>query len=54
MNKLRIQYEIFSKIADAIFAGKAREIYPSESEEDSLIFAKEIKKFSESEGEYDE
>nr|WP_253290207.1 AbrB/MazE/SpoVT family DNA-binding domain-containing protein [Clostridium sporogenes] len=48
------RYEIFSKIADAIFAGKAQEIYPSESEEDSLIFAKEIKKFSESEGEHDE
>lgn len=48
------RYEIFSKIADAIFAGKAREIYPSESEEDSLIFAKEIKKISKSEGEHDE
>jgi AbrB family looped-hinge helix DNA binding protein len=48
------RYEIFSKIADAIFAGKAQEIYPLESEEDSLIFAKEIKKISKSEGEDDE
>lgn len=39
------RYDVFSKIADAIFAGKA---------EGSLIFAKEIKKLSESEGENDE
>ncbi len=25
------RYDVFSKIADAIFAGKAREIYPLES-----------------------
>ncbi len=48
------RYDVFSKIADAIFAGKAQEIYPLESEEDSLIFAKEIKKLSKSGEEYDE
>lgn len=41
------RYETFSKIADAIFAGKAQEIYPSKSEEDSLVFAKEIRKLTE-------
>ena len=42
------RYDVFSKIADAIFAGKSQEIYPTESEEDSLIFAKEIRKLTES------
>ena len=37
---------IFSKIADAILSGRGKEIYPENSEEDSLIFAKEIKKIS--------
>lgn len=36
----------FSKIADAIFSGKGKEIYPEHSEEDSLMFAEEIKKIS--------
>lgn len=40
---------IFSKIADAILSGKGNEIYPEQSEEDSLTFAKEIKKISDSE-----
>ncbi|GAB6085054.1 AbrB/MazE/SpoVT family DNA-binding domain-containing protein [Alkaliphilus crotonatoxidans] len=40
------RYDIFSKIADAIFAGKAREIYPEKSEEDSMAFARAIKKAS--------
>ncbi|AEE91045.1 Transcriptional regulator, AbrB family [Tepidanaerobacter acetatoxydans Re1] len=40
---------IFSKIADAILSGKGKEIYPEQSEEDSLTFAKEIKKISDSE-----
>lgn len=35
---------VFSKIADAIFNGKAKEIYPEHSDEDSLTFAKEIKR----------
>lgn len=34
---------VFSKISDAIFAGKAKEVYPNQSEEDSLQFAKAIK-----------
>lgn len=37
---------VFNKIADAIFSGKAKEIYPDQSEEDILIFAQEIKKIS--------
>ncbi len=36
----------FSKISDAIFNGKGKEIYPDHSEEDSLMFAKEIKKIN--------
>jgi AbrB family looped-hinge helix DNA binding protein len=39
---------IFSKIADAILSGKGEEIYPEHSEEDSLAFANEIKKISNS------
>ncbi|MCZ0702906.1 hypothetical protein [Natronobacillus azotifigens] len=35
---------VFNKIADAIFNGKAKDIYPENSEEESLIFAEEIKK----------
>ncbi len=42
---------VFSKIADAIFRGKDKEIYPEHSEEDSLTFANEIKKISDSEEE---
>lgn len=41
----------FSKIADAIFSGKGKQIYPEHSEEDSLTFANEIKKISDSEEE---
>lgn len=37
------RFGIFSKIADAIFSGKAKEIYPEQSEEDSIAFAKNIK-----------
>ena len=48
------RYDVFSKIADAIFAGRAHEMYPSKSEEDSLIFAKGIKELTESGGEDDE
>lgn len=48
------RYDIFSRIADAIFAGKAQEIYPSKSEEDSLIFAKGIKNLTKPGGEADE
>lgn len=42
---------IFSKIADAILSGKAKELYPEHSEEDSITFAREIKKISDSEAE---
>lgn len=36
------RYGVFAKIADAIFAGKAKEIYPEQSEEDSKEFAQAI------------
>ena len=35
---------VFNKIADTILNGRAKELYPENSEEDSLNFAKEIKK----------
>ena len=37
------RYSVFSKIADAIFAGKSKEIYPDSSEEESMEFANAIK-----------
>lgn len=37
------RFSIFSKIADAIFEGKAKEIYPKYEEKDSIEFAKAIK-----------
>lgn len=43
------RYNVFAKIADAIFAGKAKEIYPENSEEDSMEFAKTIKSVGEEE-----
>ena len=41
------KYSVFSKIADTIFAGKSKEIYPDQTEEDALEFAKEIKTIDE-------
>ncbi|MEA4899890.1 AbrB/MazE/SpoVT family DNA-binding domain-containing protein [Bacillota bacterium Meth-B3] len=37
------RYGVFAKISDAIFAGKAKEIYPDQSEEDLLLFANAVK-----------
>lgn len=37
------RYSVFSKIADAVFSGKAKEYYPDQKEEDSMEFAKKIK-----------
>lgn len=37
------RYDVFAKIADAILAGKAKEIYPDQSKEDSINFANTIK-----------
>lgn len=37
------RFSIFSKIADAIFSGKARDLYPEKDEQDSLNFARTIK-----------
>lgn len=43
------RYGVFAKIADAIFEGKAQEIYPEHSEDDSIEFAKAIKSMEEEE-----
>lgn len=45
------RYGVFAKIADAIFAGKAKEIYPEESEENSAAFARAIADLQEDEHE---
>lgn len=37
------RYGVFAEIADAIFAGKAKELYPEQKEEDSLQFAQAIR-----------
>lgn len=36
--------DVFDAVADAILAGKAKEIYPEGSEDESLNFAKAIKR----------
>ncbi|MCK9526597.1 MAG: AbrB/MazE/SpoVT family DNA-binding domain-containing protein [Limnochordia bacterium] len=41
---------VFNEIADAIFDGRAREMYPEHSEQDSLAFAQKIKKMREAGG----
>lgn len=40
---------VFNKISEAIFKGRAKEIYPDHSEEDSIDFAKEINRINEEE-----
>lgn len=45
------RYSVFSKIAEAILSGRAKEIYPDKNEEDSIAFAKAIQQV---EGEEDE
>lgn len=40
------RYSTFEKISGAIFAGKAKEIYLEQEEEDSVEFAKAIKSVS--------
>lgn len=47
------RYGVFAKIADAIFAGKAKEIYPEETEEDSEAFARAIASLREEKHESD-
>lgn len=37
------KYSTFNQIADAIFAGKARELYPEHAQEEAIAFAKYIK-----------
>ena len=41
------KYSVFMGIAEAIFAGKAKEIYPDVDEADSKIFAQNIKEVGE-------
>lgn len=41
------RYGVFAKIADAIFDGRAKEIYPEKEEEDSMEFAKAIRQLKE-------
>lgn len=40
------RYSTFEKISDAIFAGKAKDIYPDQTETDSMQFARAIKEVS--------
>ncbi|MGH4036930.1 MAG: AbrB/MazE/SpoVT family DNA-binding domain-containing protein [Sphaerochaeta sp.] len=40
---------VYNKIADAIFDGRSKDIYPKNSKEESEIFANEIKKLSKQE-----
>lgn len=37
------RYSVFSGIADKIFAGRAKEIYPEQTEDDSMNFARAIR-----------
>lgn len=37
------RFDTFNQIADAIFSGKAKQLYPEHTEEDSISFAKSIK-----------
>lgn len=37
------RYAVFSGIADKIFAGHAKEIYPEQDEDDSMNFARAIR-----------
>lgn len=37
------RYQVFEQIADAIFAGRAKEFYPDHSESDSQAFAQAIR-----------
>lgn len=41
------RYETFAQIADAIFDGRAKEIYPDVSEADSMEFARAVKECGE-------
>ena len=41
------RYSTFSRIADAIFAGKSGELYPEHTPEETMAFAKQIKKAEE-------
>jgi AbrB family looped-hinge helix DNA binding protein len=47
------RYGVFAKIADAIFAGKGKEIYPEETQESSEAFARAIASLQEDKHESD-
>lgn len=42
---------VFNKIADAIFSGNSKELYPENTEDDCVKFANEIKKVCDKEEE---
>ena len=44
------RYSVYDRIADAIFEGKAKEIYAEQSEADSRAFAEAIKKEGRADG----
>lgn len=45
------RYNVLCNIADAIFDGRAKSLYPNETEENSLQFAKAVKKIGDTENE---
>lgn len=40
------RYQVFEQIADSIFQGRARDIYPDHSESESRAFAQAIRQLS--------
>ena len=47
------RFSVFSGIADKIFQGRAKEVYPEQTEEDSMHFAHAIKEAEEGADESD-
>jgi AbrB family looped-hinge helix DNA binding protein len=43
------RYSVFARIADWILSGRAKEVYPDNSEEDSIKFARAIKSIEDEE-----
>jgi AbrB family looped-hinge helix DNA binding protein len=41
------RFDTFNRIADAIFSGKSKELYPEHTEEECVSFAETIKTFKE-------
>jgi hypothetical protein len=40
------RYGVFANIADAIFAGRAGELYPEHTKEESIAFAQHIRELN--------